>query len=306
MITRRRFLAGVAASAASTVLAKDGVGIVDTHTHFYDPTRPQGVPWPPKSDATLYRKMLPPEYIAMASPHGVSGTVVVEASGWLEDNQWLLDLAAAEPFLLAVVGNLDPLDADFARQLTRFTGHPKFRGIRTAGKVLAERGRESAFLESMRRLAGTGRSLDLNGGPAYIAHVPDLARAVPDLRIILDHVASAGDPKKLTPEWREAVRAAAANTNVYCKLSGLPEQARPTSGPSPTEMEYYRPILDFLWEVFGEKRLVFGSNWPVSDKGAPFADVMKITRTYLAEKGADAMARVFRTNAAEFYRWPRA
>ena len=34
-------------------------GIIDTHTHFYDPRRPQGVPWPPQDDPVLYRPVLP-------------------------------------------------------------------------------------------------------------------------------------------------------------------------------------------------------------------------------------------------------
>ena len=57
--------------------------IVDTHTHFYDPSRPQGVPWPSPNDDVLYRTTLPEHYRELAVPMGVSGTVVVEASAWL-------------------------------------------------------------------------------------------------------------------------------------------------------------------------------------------------------------------------------
>ena len=32
--------------------------IIDTHTHFYDPTRPQGVPWPSADNSLLYRPVL--------------------------------------------------------------------------------------------------------------------------------------------------------------------------------------------------------------------------------------------------------
>ena len=67
--------------------------IIDTHTHFYDPTRPQGVPWPSKENELLYRTVLPQHHRALAEREGVTGTVVVEASKWLEDNQYVLDLA---------------------------------------------------------------------------------------------------------------------------------------------------------------------------------------------------------------------
>jgi L-fuconolactonase len=135
VISRRSFLGTAAAATGAALLpaAETPLPIVDTHTHFYDPERPQGVPWPNKGDALLYRKVLPSEYIALAKPLGIVGTVVVEASPWVEDNQWLLDLAEAEPFLLGIVGNLNPLAEDFATNLARFTRSPKFVGFALAG-----------------------------------------------------------------------------------------------------------------------------------------------------------------------------
>src|SRR5262245_38447970 len=88
------------------------VTILDTHTHFYDTARPhppgrdRPVPWPPPSEGpVLYRPVLPAEYVKMVAPLGFKGTVVVEASEWLEDNQWLLDLAVRNPVIVGIVGN---------------------------------------------------------------------------------------------------------------------------------------------------------------------------------------------------------
>ena len=49
---------------------------------------------PPADNELLYRTVLPEHHRALAAPEGVTGTVVVEASAWLADNQWILDLAA--------------------------------------------------------------------------------------------------------------------------------------------------------------------------------------------------------------------
>src|SRR6266542_3780288 len=103
---RRRFLAAAVETAAGVTFtgwvspvwaAPDqpatGAGpfpLIDTHTHFYDPTRAEGVPWPPRDDKLLYRTRLPKDYRALPVPRPVTGTVVVEASPWLEDNQWVL------------------------------------------------------------------------------------------------------------------------------------------------------------------------------------------------------------------------
>ena len=302
MITRRTFLAQ-AALAAVPLCADETIRIVDTHTHFYDPTRAQGVPWPDPKDTLLYRTVVPAEYRKLAEPHGVRGTVVVEASPWVEDNQWLLDLAAREPFIFGIVGNLDPLAPDFATHLQRFARNPKFRGIRVAGKQLAEKGAEAAYLDSIRRLADAGLSLDVNGTSDYLSHISAVARAVPKIRIIVNHVGSAGSPAKLTQEWRDGIRAAAENERVFCKVSALPEQSGMPAGKAPTETSFYRPILDTVWEAFGEKRVIFGSNWPVSNNGTSFEKVMAIIRPFFAEKGAVAERRYYEANAQEAYRW---
>ena len=107
--------------------------IIDTHTHFYDPHRPQGVPWPPKDNALLYRPVFPEHFKALAEPEGVTGTVVVEASAWLEDNQWILDLAEDDPFILGLVGHIDPGTETFGPQLAHYAAHPRFLGIRCGG-----------------------------------------------------------------------------------------------------------------------------------------------------------------------------
>ena len=303
MITRRLFLAQVALAAVSS-RAEEPVQIVDTHTHFYDPTRPQGVPLPDPKEKLLYRTVLPAEYRKLAGPLGISGTVVVEASPWVEDNQWVLDLAAREPFILGVVGNLDPLSAEFGTNLQRFARNPKFRGIRVAGAQLVEQGRAAAYVDSIRHLADAGLSLDLNGSSAYLVHVPALIKAVPNLRVVIDHVGSAGDPLKLTPEWRDGIRAAGESDRVFCKVSALAEQAGRPQGKAPTDTAHYRPILDIVWSAFGQERVIFGSNWPVSDNGTSLENVVKIIRPYFDEKGMPAARQYFGANAQRAYRWP--
>lgn len=299
MITRRAFFTQ-ATLAAAALQVKEPAAIIDTHTHFYDPTRPQGVPWPAPAEKQLYRTVLPPDFRKLAEPLGIRGTVVVEASPWVEDNQWLLDLAAREPFILGIVGNLDPLAADFAANVIRFAKNPKFRGIRVAGKQLIEHGKSAAYIDAIKRLADADLSLDLNGSSAYLAHIPALTRVVPGLRIIIDHVGSAGAPQTLTQAWRDSIRAAGENESVFCKVSALAEQTKCEPGKAPADPNYYRPILDAVWSAFGEKRVIFGSNWPVSDRGTTLDKVLEIVRPFFVEKGA--AKQYFTDNARSAYR----
>src|SRR5690606_17116964 len=92
--------------------------------------RPQGVPWPDKKDKTLYKPALPDRYRSISGPSGVVGAIVVEASPWLEDNQWVLDTAATDTIIVGVIGNLEPGRPEFGKHLERFQVNPLFRGIR--------------------------------------------------------------------------------------------------------------------------------------------------------------------------------
>jgi predicted TIM-barrel fold metal-dependent hydrolase len=307
---RRRFLtltalAGVTAAVCAARGAEAAPGIVDTHTHFYDPSRPQGVPWPPATDSLLHRTVLPEHYRPLAAEGGIVGTIVVEASPWIEDNQWLLDLAKDEPLILGIVGRLDPLDAEFPALLARFSKHPLFRGIRFGGGTLKAHASQPAMLDSLRRLAAADLSLDLNGGPDFLPAVAQAAEAAPALRIVIDHCGGPGDPAHASLDaWRRGIELAAAWPNVFCKVSGLPEQTKAAPGKAPREAAYYRPILDAVWDAFGEDRVLFGSNWPVSERGAPFPEVLRLVREFFVAKGAAAVRKYFAENARAVYRWP--
>lgn len=303
-MNRRRFLQTTAAAALLPEIAQaapPATRIIDTHTHFYDPSRPGGVPWPAQG-SKLYRTVLPADWLAVASPHGIQETVVVEASKLVEDNQWILDLAAKEKSIVGFVGHLDP-GAEFAANLKRFAANPVFRGIRWSGNFLLDAAMSESVLAGARQLAENGLELDLNGPPATLPEAAKLAGSVPDLRIVINHLGSAGDAQALRPDWKENIRAVAKQPNVFMKVSALVEQTKSEPGQAPRDTAYYLPILDHLWESFGPDRLIYGSNWPVSDKGAPYDVVFKVVDEYFRAQGSEACEKYFWKNSLSAYRW---
>lgn len=275
--------------------------IIDTHTHSYDPTRPEGVPWPNPGDEVLYRRVLPEDYKALAAPQGVSGTIVVEASEWLEDNQWILDLAAKEPFIVGFVGNLQPGAKDFGSNLERFSANPLFRGIRPRGANI-KNFKKDAFLADIEKLAAKDLEIDLLVRPEGLPDVAFLASSIPELRIVINHIAGVRiDGKLPDPKWTEGIQMAAEYPNVYCKVSALVESAK--ESPAPDDVGYYTPTLDVLWEAFGEDHLVYGSNWPVSERFADYATVQRIVMEYFRTKGQEATEKYFWKNAKAAYKW---
>jgi L-fuconolactonase len=308
---RRQLLQGLSATAIAGHLVSDANSapkpaprIVDTHTHFYDPTRQQGVPWP-NPGTPLYRPVYPRDWIAVAGPHGVHQTVIVEASGWVEDNQWILDLATNEKSIIGFVGNLSPKDTNFPKHLKRFAANAIYLGIRVSG-ILTNVIDDPDFRSGIKLLADMGLELDLNGTPAMHAASVRLAKDFPSLRIVVDHVGGAGDANQLTDEWKQVMAALGKHPNVYCKVSALTEQSDMSNrkpGTAPRNVEYYHPILDHCWECFGEDRVIYGSNWPVCEKGGSYSDQFSIVQSYFASKGQSALEKYFWKNAKSAYQW---
>lgn len=306
-VNRRQFIQATV-GLATTVGGAEPAGlrparIIDTHTHFYDPTRPQGVPWPPKDDALLYRTVLPKDYRALPVPQPVDGTVVVEASPWVEDNQWVLDLAARHPFIVGLVGNLPLGTPECAAHLKRFAAHPLFRGVRIRDGSLERLLGEQPFLNDLRAVAERGLSFDVHSPPAWVSQAGRLARLVPNLRLIINHVANAQVTGQPPPaEWVRSMETLAGHPRVFMKVSGLVEGTQRRNGDAPADVAFYRPVLETLWKLFGPERLLYGSDWPVSERFAPLGRVERIALNFFAEKGQAALDQVFWKNAHTAYR----
>ncbi|MBI2193861.1 MAG: amidohydrolase family protein [Planctomycetes bacterium] len=273
--------------------------MIDTHTHFYDITRPEHY-WPsPGSD--IYRTCMPEHYRALAAPLGVTGIIVVEASPQEVDNAWILSLAEKDTFLKGFVGNLPAGTPDFSRQLRRFSQHPLFLGIRIG---CSQRGHllRPEILDDLRRLSDAGLELDVLCGTAVLEDLPELHRRLPALRVVVNHIGGVRtDGTGPDAAWARAMRALKDIPEVYCKVSALVEL---NPHASKAAMADYLPVLDHLWSVFGADRLVYGSNWPVCERHAGYETVQSVPAQYFQAKGAEAAGKFFHDNSRRAYRWP--
>jgi L-fuconolactonase len=152
----------------------------------------------------------------------------------------------------------------------------------------------------LKLLADTGQTLDVLMFEYSLADVDMIAQRIPNLKILINHVAGANiDGKSVDPIWARDLAQAGRNPNVYCKVSGLFQQSH--QQPSPTDLVFYKPVLDELWKVFGEDRLVYGSNWPVTMRGGSYASYKAIVMEFLEPKGRTAMEKILAGNAFKFY-----
>jgi predicted TIM-barrel fold metal-dependent hydrolase len=275
--------------------------MIDTHIHLFDPTRPQGVPWPSKNKAVLYQPALPDRYRKIATPLGITGAIEVECSPWLEDNQWVLDLAARDPIIVGTVGNLEPGQPDFRKHLERFHRNPLFRGIRCGN--LWGRDLRAELAPDLKALAEAGLEMDTaDPTPALLEDVVRLTDLVPELRIVIDHLPQLTPPSEPSARarYQTTLRQLGARPQVYVKGSSV---LRRVNGRVPDDPAFYKPRLDELWDVFGEDRLIYGSDWPNSDQWGPYPLVLKVVREYFTAKGPAVAEKFFWKNSVAAYRW---
>jgi predicted TIM-barrel fold metal-dependent hydrolase len=248
--------------------------------------------------------VLPKNYQAIPVPKPVTGTVVVEASPWVEDNQWVLDLAANDPFIVGLVGNLPVGSTEFAGYVKRFAANRLFRGIRIRDRKLENTLENAAFVSDLKLLADHDLSLDLVGGPEILPYADRLARMLPSLRIVVDHLAGlAVDGKPPPADWLAKMQSLGQRREVYFKVSGLVEGTGRTDGAAPRDVEFYRPVLDAMTKMFGPDRLIYASNWPVSERFAPLATVQGIVSDFFRSQGGRASEKVFSLTAKAAYKW---
>lgn len=288
----------------------DRLQIIDTHIHLYDTNRSEGVDWPPVTDKVLYRPVLTEHFDEVADRAGIASTVIVEASSRPEDNQWMLDLVKHNPDrYLALVGNLPIGTDEFPGLLERFSRDSRFVGIRMRDRP----GGDGFFTDPVWRdlgsLAKKGLTLDVLINNFTIDEVTEVAKRLPDLKIMINHLGGlsiTNDP--LDPKWKEAMEKASQYENVYCKVSGIFQRAGVK--PVPKERSFYTPVFKIVFDAFGEDRIVYGSNWPVTDRGGSYAEQLSIIRGYFnppvmrlkdSPRGELIARKLFRENAVKFY-----
>ena len=286
--------------------SNEAVGVVDCHIHLFDPERKGGVPWPDRSDTVLYRPALPARYQQIVEPHHVVGAIAVECSPWVADNDWRAKVVESSPIMVGFVGNLLPDSPEFGTDLDRLHRSPFFLGIRYGnlwGRDLNSAARNDAFVKGLKNLSAHGVVLETaNQDAALIEAAVMISDRVHDLRIVVDHLPNASIPAdaKARAQVDANLRELAQRPQVYVKGS---EIVHPVAGRVPLEVSAYRDTLDRIWDLFGEDRILYGSDWPNSDTVATYAQVFSVATEYLKGRSRSARTKYFRTNSRGVYRW---
>jgi L-fuconolactonase len=268
--------------------------IIDAHQHFWD-LKVFDQDW---TSGPIRRTFLPKHLAPLLRKAGVDRSIVVQTKHDLRENDWALGLEA--PFVAGVVGWIDLASADVERQLLDFRRHPKAVGVR---HIVQDEPDDDwvvrpDVLRGLRVLARHGVPFDLLTYVRQLHHAVTIARKIPGLRIVIDHLSKPRVKEGKILGWIDDLRAAAAFPNVHCKLSSLVTQADWTRW-SAAEL---RPYVNVALDLFGPERLMFGSDWPVCLLASSYQDWIDALRDLLSPLSAPERARIFGGTAKAFYR----
>ena len=295
-------------------MGSEPAGWIDTHQHFWDPSRRfplrdswlQGAVtygWVEAGVPQLDRPFLPEHLEPDLRSNGVERTIAVQAITSTGETRWLLELADACPSIAGVVGWVDLAQpSDLVRQDLEGLRHPRLVGIRHLAQFEPDPGwlLRPDVVAGLRILAAAGLPYDLLVTPAQLPCLPELSEAVPDLAMVIDHAAKPPIRDGAMEPWKRHIRAAAENPMMSCKLSGLVTEAHHDRW-TPADL---RPYIDVVVDAFGVDRVMFGSDWPVCTLAAPYSRVVAVLAAELARSlGTDAATEraIFRENAFRIY-----
>lgn len=315
-INRRGFLAGGVAATALTALGSaaaqspdmNEIPIIDAHIHLFDGTRPVGAKYTgsPAYQA-ISQTSLPSMYSPLARPAGIIGAVVVEASSWIDENLWYLEMCRTDPIMMGVCGNLDSGSPIFGKYLEHFHKDPLFRAIRarTVRFYDEENGKitlKPDHVSNLKLLAEADLALDTaNPSMGLMRANVMLADAIPDLRIIMDHLPSFDPAPDNQQAYEMVIKDMAARRNIFVKLSEVYHPRR-SDHVIVRDYEMLRTRLDYLLSAFGEDRVLFGSDYPNCYGVATITEEVELMKRYFSAKSRESAEKYFWKNATQIYK----
>jgi L-fuconolactonase len=156
-----------------------------------------------------------------------------------------------------------------------------------------------AVRRSLSALAERDISFDVpDAWPRHLDATAAVAAAVPELRVVVDHLGKPPFGRDGWAQWRRVLSEVAARPNVTAKVSGLQTPGRPMT------VDGLRPAWDTALELFGPRRLMWGSDWPMTLLTEGYQGTWAVLSALVGELSLDEQAMLLGGTAATVYRLP--
>lgn len=274
--------------------------MIDAHQHFWQLSQPFDFHWlDAPTHAPIRRDFLPGDLKPHLDAVDVKHSIFVQTQHDLVETAWALGLAERFPFIAGVVGWVDLASAACEAQVLDFKKHPRFVGVRhiTQDEPDDDFIVREGIMRGLKVLEKHRVPFDLLFYVKHLRHVPALARQLPALPMVIDHLAKPHIREKRTDDWLPHLRAAAEFANIYCKLSGMITEAN-WQHWSAADL---KPYIQAALECFGPERCMFGSDWPVCELAGSYEQVYHALVDALGPISGAERAMIFSGTARRFY-----
>ncbi|MGB7784549.1 MAG: amidohydrolase family protein [Salinimicrobium sp.] len=267
---------------------------IDSHVHFwkYDP---QTYSWIPDDMARIRKDFLPEDIEQLLKKNYFDGCIAVQADQSEEETVKLLEIANTFDLVKGVVGWVDLSAENAKNRLELYSRDPFFKGVRhTVWDEQGEFMTASDFQNGIAALHDFGLIYEILAFDYQLAAAVELAKKFPEQKFVLDHMGKPRVSDDVSAEWKENILKLGELPNVFCKISGLftqPEKFNWKTVDFPL-------FLEVVQQAFGEDRLMFGSDWPVSTAAVSYEETVEQIRSYFPEA---SLQKILGENAAAFY-----
>ena len=271
--------------------------MIDAHVHFWKYHSEKDA-WITDEMRLLQKDFFPNDLAPVLRENNVDGIVAVQADQSENETQFLIDLSKKFSLIKGIVGWTDLQSAHVEERLNFYSQQKIIKGFRHI--VQAEAGgflQKEKFLNGVRALQLFGFTYDLLIYENQLKEAIDFVNKFPDQKIIIDHCAKPFIRNKKMEEWENGIKEISRNENVYCKVSGLITEAVWNQWNE----DVLYPYLDVVFEYFGTKRLLFGSDWPVMLLSGTYSGWKQFLQKYLDQFPLNEIQNVFINNAIQFY-----
>lgn len=271
---------------------------IDAHQHFWN-YQPERDTWIGPDMARIQADFYPAQAQERFQALGIDACVAVQADPSEEETLFLLALAEQEDFIQGVVGWVDLQDPDLATRLDYFSQFEKLKGFRhlIQGEKDPAFMQRAAFVKGIKALAAFDFRYDLL---IYAHQMPaclQLAAQCDAQALVLDHMGKPDIAQDGWKTWKKDLSGFKSMEHVMAKLSGLITEAKWNQWKT----EDIHPYLEVALEVFGPKRLMFGSDYPVVLVAGELASWLDCFQSFIEKLSPTEQAHIKAINAQSFY-----
>ena len=271
---------------------------IDSHQHFwkYDPHKHS---WIDDTMAILKNDFLPQHLQPLLQQQQLDGCVTVQCETNTDEIHSMLQYAQQNSFIKGVVGWIDFTLENVEKELEYFSQFPLLKGFRHVvqnepdDRFLLRKD----FCNGIAQLSKYNFTYDILIFPHQLPAAVEFAAMFPNQKFVLDHIAKPNIANGETEPWRRYIIELGKLPNVYCKLSGMVTEASWHTW----KQEDYLPYIETVFEAFGTKRMMFGSDWPVCQVAATYQQVYNIADQFVSKLSLDEQNDFWGNNAATFY-----